>query len=361
MKKILFSMILAVAAMNINAQLVVDSLGRVGIGTNTPSYALSVSGSGRNETNAQDLTLSDVQNSGCMQSTRAKANRDEVMPSIILTKEGSILTVQLFNYEANCGTTGFNVIPSMSGGSDGSPLSVSILIGPIVPDYEDCECPYNISFTLHGLEANSFYFSCAGYEGQVRLKDGEPYELWKVTDVIIDGVTYRLNKEKKTATLITGRTVEGELNIPAEVSYGGQTCSVTSIEYFAFIYNTKLTSVTIPGSVTSIDLQAFYDCENLKDVYCYASNVPTTGKDVFKGIPASATLHVLAGSVEKYKTTEPWSGFGNIVALTTTPVNSILNDEPSVNSQSHYDLQGRKLSGKPARGIYIEDGKKKVK
>ena len=26
-----------------------------------------------------------------------------------------------------------------------------------------------------------------------------------------------------------------------------------------------------------------------------------------------------------------------------------------------YDLQGRKLSGKPARGIYIEDGKKKLK
>jgi hypothetical protein len=26
-----------------------------------------------------------------------------------------------------------------------------------------------------------------------------------------------------------------------------------------------------------------------------------------------------------------------------------------------YDLQGRRLSGKPARGIYIEDGKKKVK
>ena len=33
MKKTLFTVILAVAATNINAQLVVDSLGRVGIGT----------------------------------------------------------------------------------------------------------------------------------------------------------------------------------------------------------------------------------------------------------------------------------------------------------------------------------------
>ncbi len=42
MKKIIFTMTLAAIAMNINAQLVVDSLGRVGIGTETPSYALSV-------------------------------------------------------------------------------------------------------------------------------------------------------------------------------------------------------------------------------------------------------------------------------------------------------------------------------
>ena len=42
MKKILFSMILAVAAMNINAQLVVDSLGRVGVGTDEPKSVLSV-------------------------------------------------------------------------------------------------------------------------------------------------------------------------------------------------------------------------------------------------------------------------------------------------------------------------------
>lgn len=42
MKKIIFTMMLAATAMNVNAQLVVDSLGRVGIGTETPSYALSV-------------------------------------------------------------------------------------------------------------------------------------------------------------------------------------------------------------------------------------------------------------------------------------------------------------------------------
>ena len=46
MKKTLFTMILAATAMNINAQLVVDSLGRVGIGTENPKTNLAVGGEG---------------------------------------------------------------------------------------------------------------------------------------------------------------------------------------------------------------------------------------------------------------------------------------------------------------------------
>ena len=42
MKKILFTTLLAIVATNINAQLVVDSLGRVGIGTDAPKSLLSV-------------------------------------------------------------------------------------------------------------------------------------------------------------------------------------------------------------------------------------------------------------------------------------------------------------------------------
>ena len=42
MKKTIFTAILAIVAVNINAQLVVDSLGRVGVGTETPKSMLSV-------------------------------------------------------------------------------------------------------------------------------------------------------------------------------------------------------------------------------------------------------------------------------------------------------------------------------
>jgi len=48
MKSYYITVVLAAAAMNINAQLVVDSLGRVGVGTETPKSLLSVGG-GRND------------------------------------------------------------------------------------------------------------------------------------------------------------------------------------------------------------------------------------------------------------------------------------------------------------------------
>ena len=84
----------------------------------------------------------------------------------------------------------------------------------------------------------------------------------------------------------------------------------------AFEGSRNLTTLTIPNSITHIYSCAFQNCNNLTDVYCYADNVPITWDYAFKDTPiASATLHVPAGSVEAYRTTLPWSGFGNIVAL----------------------------------------------
>lgn len=76
-----------------------------------------------------------------------------------------------------------------------------------------------------------------------------------------------------------------------------------------------LTKITIGNGVTSIGDRA-YGCSELLDVYCYAENVPSTGSDAFSSSPIqNATLHVSAASIESYKATSPWSGFGKIVAL----------------------------------------------
>ena len=106
--------------------------------------------------------------------------------------------------------------------------------------------------------------------------------------------------------------------------------SVTSIGEGAFQSCSGLTSVTIPNSVTSIGGYAFSDCSGLTDVFCYAENVPTAANVFWGSSFSSATLHVPAASLSSYQTTEPWSGFGTIVALSNqcaTPTIAFDNGE----------------------------------
>ena len=280
---------------------------------------------------AQDLTLSDVQKSDCVRGSRLRANSNETKRTIVLTKEGTILTVQILGFVSNCATAGFDITPSMSGGSDGEPVSVSLGVKPIEPDVSAiCECPFNVSFTLHGLEANSFNFSCWWYDGQVNLTEGEPLTLESITEPVWIYDWYCIiDKVNHTATLIDRKGSSEDLIIPWVLSYEGQEYYVTGIGEWPCRNDQVMTSVTLPPNLTSIADYGFYNCSNLQDVYCFADNVPTTGSNVFKGTPiATATLHVPAGLIDKYKATAPWNEFGNIVGegnVTIDGLNYYLN------------------------------------
>ena len=77
-----------------------------------------------------------------------------------------------------------------------------------------------------------------------------------------------------------------------------------------------MTSVTIGNGVKSIGEEAFRDCSELLDVYCYAEKVPSTESSVFSGSYTEyATLHVPDASIDSYKAKSPWSGFGKIIGL----------------------------------------------
>ena len=128
---------------------------------------------------------------------------------------------------------------------------------------------------------------------------------------------------------------------------------------FAFCWN--LASVVIPGSVTSIGANAFEACR-LRDVYCYASQVPETFEDnTFQEASIGvATLHVPAESVGDYQSTTPWNGFMNIVALTDddpSGIGKIVNGAVPTHHQPVYNLNGQRVSN-AAKGILIHNGKK---
>ena len=96
-------------------------------------------------------------------------------------------------------------------------------------------------------------------------------------------------------------------------------------------------------------------------MYCYAEIVPSTNDRTFYKSPINdAILHVPANSINAYKTTEPWSGFKSIVALTEEEM-SIHALELKTSDEPYYTLDGRKLQGKPTlKGVYIVNGIKVV-
>ena len=72
----------------------------------------------------------------------------------------------------------------------------------------------------------------------------------------------------------------------------------------------------IPATVTAVEDYAFEGHSNLKTLYCYAVSVPAASTNVFNDVDISkATLYVPRASIEAYKTTAPWSGFGNFKAI----------------------------------------------
>lgn len=94
--------------------------------------------------------------------------------------------------------------------------------------------------------------------------------------------------------------------------------TVTSIKHRAFQYCCNLESIIIPSSVNSIGISAFSECKALNNVYCQAVNVPETHSSTFNNSPIEKmTLYVPGESMNAYKTTAPWSGFGKFQTLTT--------------------------------------------
>lgn len=150
----------------------------------------------------------------------------------------------------------------------------------------------------------------------------------------------------------------GAANIPATVTFAGNSFTVKSISYLAFNENESLTAVTIPNTVTQISDEAFFGCVNLttatigtgvtsiganafgscklttidipssvvsigelafqtnatlSSVKVNWANPITIGADVFSNIVlATVILYVPAGKVADYKASAVWQNFSPI-------------------------------------------------
>jgi hypothetical protein len=91
--------------------------------------------------------------------------------------------------------------------------------------------------------------------------------------------------------------------------------SVKSIGESAFASCSGLSSIILGNGVTNIDFGVFSYCNNLKDVFCLNTDVAYTNDSFYNNYPNMITLHVPAGSVDKYAAAEPWKDFKEIVPI----------------------------------------------
>ena len=168
--------------------------------------------------------------------------------------------------------------------------------------------------------------------------------------------------------------------------------SIDSLEYAVFSYCKNLTNVelgsklkyigggafwgcplktiTIPSSVREIEGEAFGDCTALETVTSFIRNPFPINENVFmteNGEFIDPILFVPYGTAHKYRTTQGWSRFTNIIEMekddTPTGIIDISSKEESFDI---YDLSGKLVkkasftdSGLP-KGIYIKNGKKYI-
>lgn len=102
-------------------------------------------------------------------------------------------------------------------------------------------------------------------------------------DFTVDGFAYIINDDRISVSLTWkdyDQPYTGDVVVPAEVTYAGTTYTVNNIGYLAFsavtrtvngswpviTTNTEVTSVTLPNTITSIDVGGFLKCSKIKSI-----------------------------------------------------------------------------------------------
>ena len=178
--------------------------------------------------------------------------------------------------------------------------------------------------------------------------------------------------------------------------------TVTWVGYGAFSNNSYLTSLVIPNSVSNVIGGLCNNCTNLKSVKL-SEKIPSLGAytfercvslrfldipesvsgfgeyefrgsgiktliirgtfpnglrdDTFYGLDDDIVIYVQPSEIEKFK--QAFSGTVLPLDKYTSIDNNNLKENYS--NSTLYDLQGRRINGQPAKGMYIQNGKKFVK
>ena len=156
---------------------------------------------------------------------------------------------------------------------------------------------------------------------------------------------------------------------------------ITAIPPMSFYMEVGIQTVTLPGTLTAIGMNAFGECFNIETITSNATTPPTLAAEVdpewglkdpetyvFFGtlnetgapnpIETLTDILVPAASVDTYKAAAGWSLYaGKIKANTSTAINSVSHKVN--NSSAMYNLNGQRV-GQGYKGLVIQNGKKMI-
>ena len=172
------------------------------------------------------------------------------------------------------------------------------------PEKEDDSYPLNVTIDENGNASNGGLFGAI---------DDENFYLDYIKYTVLDGHLVVSDYDKAY--------FKGAAKIVATITYKGKTYEVKEIgkydyDYEAFRDCQKLTSVTIPNTVTSIGGYAFYNCSELTSV-TLPNSVTTIGDEAFFYCPALTSI-----TIPKSVTSMGEVPFGSCSALTSIKVES---------------------------------------
>ena len=144
---------------------------------------------------------------------------------------------------------------------------------------------------------------------------------------LIGELYYNLNTSKKTAT-VTYQTKDGDnyadlttVNIPATVTYNGDTYNVTAVGQDAFMDCINLTSVTLPDGITSIARFAFRCCSFTS--LTIPASLKTMDYDAFFGCDKIASLAWNAVKCDDFRAASPWE-YAGVGYNATAPITTVV-------------------------------------
>ena len=164
----------------------------------------------------------------------------------------------------------------------------------------------------------------------------------KDCDITVDGIFYNITSPTTVSvTYKSYRTdgygykypisgFSGDVTIPSKITYNSQVYDVTAIGECAF-KESSVTSVTLPGSILSIDEQAFYDCRQLVSV-SLPESVTSIGRSAFDGCTKLSSAQIPA----KVKSIGI-QAFANCQSLTSITIPS---STETMGAYAFYDCSG---------------------